>query len=255
VIARRVLFVLGTVLAGCGGAADDGAADAMPPLDPAMVRFPAGALILGSDDGAADERPVRTVELAAFDLDRREVTQAEWQACRDAGACTAVLCQESPYWSPTKYPEHPALCMSHDQAQAYCAWRGKRLPSEAEWERAARGAAGRAYAWGDAAPDCARANADGCGGDPAPVGSRPDGATPEGVLDLTGNVREWVADWYAADAYATGEARDPRGPASGSERVVRGGGFVTGADGLRAAARDKLVPLGGAYDLGLRCAR
>ncbi len=256
----RHLLPAAALLLAASCTADDprAAADGGAP-GPGMVRLPGGTFVLGAGDGAADERPVRAVTLRTFDLDRVEVSQGEWKACMDAGACDPVICQDSPYWDPARFPERPALCMTWQQAADYCAFRGKRLPSEAEWERAARGAEGRRFAWGDAAPDCAHADFGPCtSGYPTDVDSLADGATPEGVLHLTGNVREWVADWYAADAYAEGGTSNPTGPATGRERVVRGGSFaMDGGEGgpLRASARDRLVPIGGAFDLGLRCAR
>ena len=254
---RGPVALLALLLAGaCGG---DGAAtgpDAGP--TPGMVQVPAGWFTMGDPTGASDEQPARSVFIAAFEIDRVEATQAEWQACFEAGVCAPVLCQDSPYWNPEMFPDYPALCMTWSQARTYCEFHGKRLPSEAEWERAARGDGARRFAWGDDAPDCARVNFDDCGNLPDEVDSLPTGAAPFGALHMTGNVREWTADWYAADAYATQPAQDPTGPTDGNERVVRGGGFNTPGDltgALRAAARDKLNPILGEYDLGVRCAK
>jgi len=166
-----------------------------------MVQIPAGEFIMGSERGDPDERPVRKVQLPAFSIDRLEVTQSQYSRCMAAGACKL----------PRKYPESigpnlPAVGVTWHDAARYCAWAGKRLPTEAEWERAARGTDGRNYPWGKE-PDCARANfgsflGDGpCGevnpGRVLPVGGRPRGASPEGVQDLAGNVWEWVTDRYA----------------------------------------------------------
>jgi formylglycine-generating enzyme required for sulfatase activity len=243
------------LLLGCGG--EPAAPDADTGPTPGMVPVPAGTVMLGDPAGAADEMPVRQVMVSAFQIDRLEATQSEWKACIDAGGCGPVLCQDSPYWNPATMPAWPAICMTWAQASEYCAWQGKRLPTEAEWERAARGDGAPRWAWGDEPPTCAHANLDGCGNVPMDVGGREAGASPFGVLDMTGNVREWTADWYAADAYARlADTTDPTGPTSGSERVVRGGGFNSLPDGdARAAARDALLPIGGAYDLGVRCVK
>jgi serine/threonine-protein kinase len=130
--------------------------------------------------------------------------------------------------------------VSWDEAVAYCKWAKVRLPTEAEWERAARGTEGRLYPWGDPEPDPTRANYAHAAPAPTPVGLFPKGATPDGIQDLTGNVWELVADWYA-DQYPK-QKRNPTGPKSGEERVLRGAGWVTGPLNLRALARGRIDP-------------
>jgi eukaryotic-like serine/threonine-protein kinase len=215
---------------------------------------PAGSFEMGSDQGELDERPAHQVTLPAFRIDRLEVTQAEYLRCVKAGACA----------QPVRYPEAdgamlPAIGVSWSDASRYCAWAGKRLPTEAEWERAARGDDGRTYPWG-AGLDCARANfgsflGDGpCGqsnpGKVLPVGSRPSGASPVGALDMAGNVWEWVADRYAA--YPGGRITPGL---EGELRVVRGGSccsyFAMPTTTNRLAFPADYVD----RDIGFRCAR
>ena len=157
--------------------------------------------------------------------------------------------------------DHPMNCVTYHGAQTYCAWAGGRLPTEAEWEFAARGDDGRAFPWGDDPPSCARVVMedsvdDGCGMDrTAAVGSKPRGATPEGVEDLAGNVWEWVADWYDENYYARSPDRDPDGPPTGTRRVTRGGAWLSSEPaGLRGAFRDHEEPEYVGNGVGFRCA-
>jgi formylglycine-generating enzyme required for sulfatase activity len=152
------------------------------------------------------------------------------------------------------HPNRPVVDVSWHEAVAYCRWAGVRLPSEAEWERAARGVEGRGYPWGSEDPDPARANYhDTKLGAPTPVGLFPQGATPEGICDLAGNVWEWVADWYAG--YPAGRQRNPTGPASGKERVLRGGSWDGDPRLVRASGRGWYGPEDRSYSIGFRCAR
>jgi WD40 repeat protein len=214
-----------------------------------MVYVPAGEFEMGSTEG--DEQPVHTVALDSFWIDRTEVTNVQYARCVTAGACGLPLEFGSRYSNRT-YADYPVTGVGWYQAEAYCAWAGARLPTEAEWEYAARGPEGRMYPWGDSAPDCGKANYGGCVGDTTAVGSYPAGASWCGALDLAGNVWEWVADWYGA--YPSGRQVNPTGPSSGEYRILRGGAWADGQNDARSAYRNWLNPvrlLGGA---GLRCA-
>jgi len=218
-----------------------------------LVYVPAGEFLMGSADGDADayddEKPQHRVYLDAFWMDRTEVTKDQYQQCVAAGKCAAPSCRG------TGQGNHPVVCVSWQDAADYCAWAGRRLPTEAEWEKAARGTDGRKYPWGNEAPDCNRLNYGGCvNNNTSAVGSYPKGASPYGALDMAGNVWEWVADWYDAKYYAGSSARNPTGPASGEYRVVRGGSWFGHQRGVRAAYRDRYLPDYCNVNIGFRCA-
>lgn len=239
--------------AGASAAAAALCPDTTEPGD--MIAIPAGAFEMGCDDAtdpkcSEDEKPMHHVTLSAFELDRTEVTQAAYTACIADGACQPPSCE----WS-CEHPDFPAGCVTWSQANAYCSWAGKRLPSEAEWEKAARGEASNKYPWGASEPSCSLANIAGCGDALRPVGSFGDGASPYGALDMAGNVVELVADWYADAYYAESPAADPKGPATGKRYGGRGGGFKSDADFVRASKRDWYDPTDAAPSLGFRCAR
>jgi len=224
-----------------------------PPRD--MVYIPAGEFIMGSDE-AYDERPPRRVYLDAFYIDRYPVTNREYKLFVEATGHPPP-----PHWAAygNSYPpgkaDHPVVGVCWFDARDYAAWVGKRLPTEAEWEKAARGTDGRRYPWGDEF-DPQRCNTDISGiGDTVPVGTySPAGDSPYGVADLSGNVWEWVADWYERDYYQRAPARNPTGPETGTEKVLRGGAWDFGPDEARCAARGH-ERLGPRYALiGFRCA-
>ena len=222
----------------------------------AMVFVPAGAFRMGSGeadpDAEVDEKPQHDVVLDAFWIDRTEVTNAMYARCVQAGACTAPM--HSSRYGLATHAGHPVTGVTWFQAQEYCAWAGRRLPTEAEWEKAARGPDGRLFPWGDGAPGSSLLNFDGQVGDTTTVGSYPAGASPYGVLDMAGNVWEWTADWYARDYYADSPQANPPGPASGNLRVLRGGAWGVDAGAVRAANRFWAFPGRNDFD-GFRCAR
>jgi len=231
-----------------------------------MVFVPAGEFSMGSEQGDVDESPVHNVYLDAFYIDMYEVTNAHYRLCVDAGAClqpekTGSFTRASYYENPV-FDDFPVMYVNWDMAQAYCAWRDARLPSEAQWEKAARGTDGRTYPWGEDI-DCQRANYYSqvgtdfiaCVGDASRVGSFESGQSPYGAYDMTGNVWEWVADWYDASYYQRSPASNPNGPDSGRVRVVRGGAWGFSDFSVRAARRYWFNPSNALENVGFRCAR
>jgi eukaryotic-like serine/threonine-protein kinase len=224
-----------------------------------QVYVPGGSFVMGSDTGRSEEQPAHTVMLSAYWIYQTEVTNAMYALCVEAGQCEAPYHSDSKthriYYGNATYDNHPVIWIDWAKSNAYCAWAGRRLPTEAEWEYAARGDDERTYPWGDALPTCSLTNQRGCTGDTAAVGSYPDGASPFGVLDMAGNVAEWVSDWYGS--YPSGTVVDPQGPMSGEEYIMRGGSFILIVENLQATYRRGSFGITGYayYDSGFRCAR
>jgi formylglycine-generating enzyme required for sulfatase activity len=220
-----------------------------------VVLIPAGPFEMG-DEYHSSGQPIHTVILDAYYIDQYEVTNAQYAACVQTGACQPP--GDCRHWGGLTYYDvdkayHPVACVNWYDAQAYCEWRGGRLPTEAEWEKAARGTDGRTYPWGEDSPDCVKAQYGDCGEGTIPVGSKPAGASPYGVQNMAGNVREWVADWYDEDYYARSPVNSPQGPSSGSSKVRRGGDWTTDAAYLRAGARSEGDPSMRSNRVGFRC--
>lgn len=189
---------------------------------------------------ATNESPKHNVTLAAFAIDKTEVTVSQYKACVDGGGlgCTTPDTTTNCNWGVADRGNHPINCVDWAQAAAYCAWVDKRLPTEAEWEKAARGTDGRKYPWGNTSIDCTFANTVDCLGRTRPVGGA-QGASPYGALDMMGNVVEWGSDWYDATYYTSSPANDPTGPATGTGRVLRGGAWSDVPASARASNRGK----------------
>jgi len=225
-----------------------------------MVLVPAGPFLMGSlpSDGDQDETPQRGVFLNAFWIDLYEVTfarYAKFSSATGVGKPVIPVLQDDP--AKLMDPGQPVVAVSWNQASDYCRWLGKRLPTEAEWEKAARGERGTKYPWGNTFGQ-ALANTQ---GDEdrfaftAPPGSFPSGRSPYGLYDMAGNVAEWVADWYDQNYYAKAPFESPTGPASGKHRVYRGGSWNDSPSNVRTAKRFTAAPHQTSAVIGFRCAK
>jgi formylglycine-generating enzyme required for sulfatase activity/serine/threonine protein kinase len=267
-------------------------ASAAPSCPSGMIHIPGGSFFMGSDDGLQLEKPAHQVTLEPYCIDQFETTVEQYKACSDAGRCKRAgvanlwpnisdkerkafdpLCNVR---DPDTLAKHPVNCVDWEMADKFCREQSKRLPTEAEWEFAARGPDGRRYPWGDDDPAAGHLNA--CGrecvvwgqkngieeramydvddgfANTAPVGSFPKGASRYGVQDVVGNVWEWVADWFAE--YGKEELKSPTGPANGQERVIRGGAWNGSYPSwVRPTFRYKDMPTKRSYGIGFRCAR
>jgi formylglycine-generating enzyme required for sulfatase activity len=230
-------------------AADDGnvGSERTSPGDGMVQVFiPAGTFQMGGFDGDAqrDENPTHAVTLDAFWIDKVPVTNGMYALCVKAGACQPPRDLKSAshekYYGNTDFNDFPVIYMGWLDANAYCKWAGRRLPTEAEWEFAARGNAdSRRYPWGDQSPDNSIANYDSTVRDTTRVGSYPLGASPFGVLDMAGNVWQWVSDYYGATYYSQSGAQNPIGPkgTDGGAKVLRGGSWADNFKELRVSNR------------------
>ena len=250
------------------------------PSSGATTTYAMGCPTLANGDGwcESDAQPSHSVTLSAYFIDRYEVSTTEYQLCVNNGPCTAAATGANYNAGVLGRGNHPINGVTWSQAKAYCEWVGKRLPTEAEWERAAKGPDHQRFPWGNSCPNSwgtycsslewglstAKANGDDFyTGDgfaaTAPVGSfllgSNNGASPDGLLDMAGNVAEWTADWYGATTYTAAAAVNPTGPSTGTQRVVRGGGWNSTGPTMRTSARHSLAPTSYGTTLGFRCAK
>lgn len=243
----------------------------LPPEE--MVTIPEGNFLMGCStldpNCHSNEYPLHKVYLSEFAIDLYEVTNEYYAECVRVGVCTPPATTGSitraSYYEDASYRNYPVIAVTWYQALTYCYWRGKRLPTEAQWEKAARGPSGTpVYPWGNTYPTCSLMNyMKGAGvyciGDTTPAGAYPEGISPYGLHDIAGNVWEWTADWYDDDYYSRYPVNswpaDPGGPSSGLTKVIRGGAWDMNAESARNSRRQNGLP----YDLdtatGFRCVR
>lgn len=231
-----------------------------------MVTVPAGEFIMGSDprkDPAAgpQEQPLHRVTLDTFEIDRYEVSNVEYlRFVLSTGASWPQFWRAKPF--PDKMATHPVINVSWQEADAYCRWTGKRLPTEAEWEKAARGSDGRMFPWGDEPAGWIKSNIAHPGSKRgakypplANINRYDKGVSPYGVYQLAGNVSEWVSDWFDPDYYRLGINENPQGPKTGELKVFRGGSWNEDPEVARSAGRNGGEPTRKSYLTGFRCAK
>ena len=285
---KKILFVtlLIIFLAGCGTtptavptqapgpiATETPAAPELPEVEApeGMVYIPAGEFQMGCDpehNGGfsciADELPLHTVKLDGYFIDQFEVTNVKYAECIAADGCefpsrTNSETRES-YFENPEFANYPVIFVTWKDANDFCTWAGKRLPTEAEWEKAARGSKPIAYSWGDESPTCDLVNSynnqgnANCAGDTQAVGSYAAGNSEYGVADMAGNVWEWVSDWYSEDYYAMSPVNNPTGPEGSTNKVLRGGGWGSKGPQLLTASRAFDPDFNSSNDAGFRCA-
>ncbi len=228
-----------------------------------MVWVSDGAFLMGSPDGRARNQPPHEVYLNAFYVDQFEVTIAHYAKFLESAG------EHRLPWMPLLWDQadlrrdgdRPVMGVPWDAAEAYCRWVGKRLLTEAEWEKAARGQDGRRYPWGNDEPAFTRANYGQSVSSHTfrdslrPVGSYEGGKSPYGLYDMAGNVSEWVSDWYDEEYYAKSPKSNPQGPGRGVEKVFRGGSFVSSRLAMNATARESTLPTDKRLHIGIRCAQ
>jgi len=241
----------------------------------AMVYVPEGEFLMGSNPDEdpyfwGAEGPAHPIFVDSFWIYQTEVTNAMYQACVAEKACPKPLRNESrtvvDYYTNERFANYPVIQVNYIDATAYCVWAGGRLPTEAEWEKAGRGTDGRLWPWGNMelkpeyasfcgsnCPETIKENLEDKYIEIAPVGSFPEGASPYGVLDMAGNVWEWVFDYFAQLYYDSSPYENPRGPLSGDRRVIRGGGWNNSLTNLRVVQRASLPPRDGLDTVGFRC--
>ncbi len=268
------LLLVGLLIMGAADPSKDGPAGGPTPGGPTgkdgapMFVIPEGEFLMGSNDGAGNERPEHKVWLKRYAIDQYEVTISLY-----AKFLESTKHGPPPTWDDeavTSAGNRPAVGLTWPDAEAYCKWAGKRLPTEAEWENAARGTDGRRYPWGHMQPfvDIANYNrgvwvsdaitlvpvTSGLEGMSVRHGTKEGGKSPYGLFHMAGNAAEWVADWYDREYYQKSPARNPTGPAAGEKRVIRGGSWADVPMGIRATVRISAEPEFQDRTIGVRCA-
>ena len=222
-----------------------------------MALVPAGEFTMGSATGDADEQPEHRVYVAAFSMDRYQVSVGQYAKFLEATSQAAPT--DWSIMNKSRHQNRPIVNVDWADAEAYCTWVGKRLPTEAEWEKAARGTDGRIYPWGNELPTGFRANSKKEKWSDhwvlSPVGMFEEGKSPYGIYDMAGNVWEWVNDWYDQDYYRSSPSKNPTGPLRGESKVIRGGSWGSGPRDLRSSDRDTHLPSARGMGTGFRCAK
>jgi formylglycine-generating enzyme required for sulfatase activity len=217
-----------------------------------LVYIPAGEFNMGIKDG--EDNPIHAVFTNGFWIYSTEVTNDQYALCVAAGFCSAAQETKLLFPSDPLKGVRPVVNVTHPQARAYCQWVNGRLPTEAEWEKAARAPEGKDYPWGDEQPACDRANFGDCQTfSTTPATAYPDGQTPYRMFDMAGNAYEWVSDWYADDYYPTSPFENPAGPVNGEFRSIRGGSYLSSAEEITTFARSQHDPDDTRQDIGFRC--
>ena len=232
-----------------------------------MVYVPEGEFLMGSLSGVGDEdeHPQHKVYLDAYWIDQVEITNAQYALCVNSGKCKVTATSSNSrisYYGNSEFNNYPVVNVNWEDAVNYCTWANRRLPTEAEWEKAAKGTDDRTYPWGEGI-DCSRANYysydyfggySSCWGDTSPVGNFPLAASPYGALDMAGNVWEWVSDLYDSEYYGMSPYENPTGPTSGFFHVRRGGSWYADENSMRVSNRLKTSPYVDHSTIGFRCA-
>ncbi len=219
-----------------------------------QVYIPAGEFMMGSwQEKNSGRQKAHPVYLKAYWIDQVEVTNAMYALCVAEGQCEPPA-RVNPYFGKAAYADHPVVYVTWEKAQAYCHWAGGRLPTEAEWEKAARGTDGRRYPWGSTPPDDFLLNFNGVHGEPRSAYDYLAGASPYGLLNMAGNVREWVADWFDPDYYAISPYENPQGPLAGETKSLRGGAYWDDAKQVQTFYRLSHDPTSPGQNRGFRCA-
>ena len=223
-----------------------------------LLYVPAGEFTMGSSSGFDNERPAHTVYLDEFWIDQTEVTIHMYSLCVKAKICKEPIIKRSfryaNYYGSPDFEKYPVIHVDWNMAKTYCEWADRRLPTEAEWEKAARGDQALTYPWGNEEPNHHLLNFDNPIGELTAVGSYPNGASPYGALDMAGNAWEWVADWYSETYYASSPTSNPLGPKSGQERVLKGGSWLDNSIRVRSSNRNHARPDDACVNCGFRCA-
>ena len=227
-----------------------------PAQEGSMAMVPAGEFMMGSPTGDSDEQPAHRVHVDAFSMDKYEVTVGQYATFLQAKGI-----DHPADWKTMNRSEHqkrPVANVDWADAVAYCKWAGKRLPTEAEWEKAARGTDERLYPWGNDPPTPLHANFGKSDwnnhGVLAPIGTFENGKSPYGIYDMAGNVWEWVSDWYDYNYYKNSPSQSPTGPSSGGTKVISGGAWNSNPRAMRSANRSLISPTDQGLT-GFRCAK